>query len=77
VPNLIGGPEVPNLKFGALGIPSLPVAQDAQAAKGYETAGVDFFAHWDQRNLITPCSIRTPDVVPAGLRERNTTSVPA
>ncbi len=67
---------MPNLKFGTRGIPSLPLAQDAQAAKGYATAGVDFFAHRDQRNLITPRSTWTPDVVPAVLRERNTTSVP-
>ncbi len=68
---------MPNLKRGTFGGPAPPVAPGMQAAKGCETAGVGFFAHWDQRNLITPRSTWTPDVVAAVLRERNTTSVPA
>jgi phthiodiolone/phenolphthiodiolone dimycocerosates ketoreductase len=56
---------VTNLKFGTSGILFPPIALSAQAAKGYENAGVDFLAYWDQLNLITPRSIWTPDLVPA------------
>gem|GEM_PF-5361578 len=68
---------MPNLKRCTLGVPSSPVAQGVQAVNGWETAGVDFFAHWDQRNLITPRSTWAPDVLRAVLHERRAISVPA
>jgi len=68
---------VHNLRFGPLGISCPPVALDAQAAKGCEARGADFFAYSDQRNLITPRSTWTPDVLRAVLHQRRTTSVPA
>lgn len=54
-----------DLKFGTSGVLFPPITLGAQAAKGYEDAGVDFLAYWDQLNLITPRSIWTPDLVPA------------
>ena len=54
-----------NLKFGTSGVLYPPIVLSAQAAKGYEDAGVDSLAYWDQLNLITPRSIWTPDPVPA------------
>lgn len=53
------------LKFGTSGILFPPIGFSAQAAKGYEDAGVDYLAYWDQQSLITPRSIWTPDLVPA------------
>jgi len=36
------------LKFGTSGVLFPPISLGAQAAKGYEDAGVDFLAYWDQ-----------------------------
>ena len=53
------------LKFGTSAVLFPPIELSQQAAKGYEDAGVDFLAYWDQLSLITPRSIWTPDLVPA------------
>jgi phthiodiolone/phenolphthiodiolone dimycocerosates ketoreductase len=56
---------VADLKFGTSAVLFPPIELGQGAAKGYEDAGVDFLAYWDQQSLITPRSIWTPDLVPA------------
>jgi len=53
------------IKFGLGGIFMPPADLNAQAVQGYEAAGLDFVAYWDQLCMTFPRSIWTPDIVPA------------
>ena len=53
------------IKFGLGGIFMPPAELNAQAVQGYEAAGLDFVAYWDQLCMTFPRSIWTPDIVPA------------
>lgn len=54
-----------DIKFGLGGIFMPPPELNAQAVRGYEQAGLDFVAYWDQLCMTFPRSIWTPDIVPA------------
>jgi len=53
------------IKFGLGGVFMPPPELNAEAARGYEAAGLDFIAWWDQLCMTFPRSIWTPDIVPA------------
>lgn len=54
-----------NVKYGLFGVQFPPLEQNAEAAKFYEKAGLDFIAYSDQTCFTIPRSIWTPDIIAA------------
>jgi phthiodiolone/phenolphthiodiolone dimycocerosates ketoreductase len=54
-----------HVRYGLGGVPNPPMELNEQAVKGYEAAGLDFAAYWDNTCMTFPRSIWTEDLVPA------------
>ena len=64
--------EARDIKYGLGGVPFPPFELNEQAVTGYEAAGLDFAAYWDNTCMTFPRSIWTADLIPAA--ERATTA---
>jgi phthiodiolone/phenolphthiodiolone dimycocerosates ketoreductase len=54
-----------DVKYGLGGVPFPPFELNEAAVRGYEAAGLDFVAYWDNTCMTFPRSIWTEDLIPA------------